>query len=115
MNLNDYAKQSHEDNMQWWTGANGELLCRNKGELLCLIHSEVSECMEGERKSLQDTHLPHRKMAEVELADILIRVFDYAGAFGYDVEAAYQEKRAYNKQRADHKKESRNQASGKAW
>ena len=48
-----------------------------------LIVSEVSECMEGERKNLMDTHLKHRKMAEVELADILIRVFDYAGAFGY--------------------------------
>ncbi len=40
--------------------------------------------MEGERKDLMDDKLPHRKMAEVELADALIRIFDYAGAYGYD-------------------------------
>jgi hypothetical protein len=35
--------------------------------------------MEGERKNLMDDHLPHRRSAEVELADALIRIFDYAG------------------------------------
>lgn len=115
MDLNDYAKQSHEDNMQWWLDINGNKLSRNKGELLCLIHSEVSECMEGERKNLMDTKLPHRKMAEVEIADILIRIFDYAAAFGYDIEGAYKEKRAYNKARQDHKMEVRQQAGGKKW
>jgi hypothetical protein len=29
-------------------------------------------------------HLPHRKMAEVELADVLIRIFDHAMANGGD-------------------------------
>lgn len=71
--------------------------------------------MEGERKNLMDDKLPHRKMAEVELADILIRVFDYAAAHNYDIEGAYQEKRSYNKQRSDHKHESREQAAGKKW
>lgn len=40
-----------------------------------------AEAMEGERKGLMDDHLPHRPMAEVELADALIRLFDYAGGF----------------------------------
>ncbi len=93
----------------------GERLNRNKGELLCLIHSEVSECMEAERKGLMDTHLPHRRMAEVELADILIRVFDYAGAFGYDLDGAVTEKLAFNEQRMDHKAEERLRAGGKKW
>jgi hypothetical protein len=114
--LNGLAHDCHADNIQWWqdpkTGAPIE---RNKGELLCLMHSEISECMEGERKNLMDTHLPHRRMAEVELADVLIRIFDYAGAFGYDLDGAMAEKRAYNKQRADHKAESRLRADGKRW
>jgi len=116
MTLNDYAKQSHMDNIHWWYDISTDsYLDRNKGELLCLIHSEISEAMEGERKNLMDDKLPHRKMAEVELVDALIRIFDYAGAFGYDLEGAYQEKRAFNKQRADHKAESRAQANGKKW
>jgi NTP pyrophosphatase (non-canonical NTP hydrolase) len=116
MNLNGYRDEAHRDNQRWWTDpSTGEPLDRNKGELLMLIVSEVSEAMEGERKSLADTHLPHRPMAEVELADILIRVFDYAGGFGYDLEGAYREKRAYNAARADHKAEARLAADGKKW
>jgi NTP pyrophosphatase (non-canonical NTP hydrolase) len=116
MILNEYAKQSHQDNIQWWMDPKtGEHLKRNKGELLMLIVSELAEAMEGERKNLMDDHLPHRRMAEVELADALIRIFDYAGAFGYDLEGAYLEKRAYNKLRADHKSEARLAANGKQW
>jgi NTP pyrophosphatase (non-canonical NTP hydrolase) len=114
MDLNEYAAQCHEDNIKWWEDINtGARLNRNKGELLALIHSEISECLEGERKDLMDDKLLHRKMAEVELADALIRIFDYAGAFGYDLEGAYQEKRAFNKVREDHKHEARKIAGGK--
>ena len=114
MNLNDYAKESHSDNAKWWQNIDtGEPLVRNKGELIALMHSELSECLEGERKDLMDDKLPHRKMAEVELVDTLIRIFDYAGAFGYDLEGAYQEKRAFNKVREDHKHEARRIAGGK--
>lgn len=80
-----------------------------------LIVSELAECMEGERKNLMDTHLPHRRMAEVELADVLIRLFDYAGAYGYDLDGAVAEKRAYNQCRPDHKPEARLAANGKKW
>ena len=114
--LNALAAQCHAANATWWCDpATGERLQRNKGELLMLIVSEVVEAMEGERKNLMDDHLPHRKMAEVELADVLIRLFDYAGAFGYDLDGALAEKRAYNAQRADHKPEARLAADGKKW
>lgn len=114
--LNEMAQKCHTANHQWWHDLNtGERLNRNKGELLMLIVSEVAEAMEGERKNLMDDHLPHRKMAEVELADVLIRVFDYAGAFGYDLDGAVAEKLAYNAQRADHKREARLKAGGKQW
>lgn len=115
MNLNDYAIQSHKDNIKWWLDRAQARIQRNKGELLMLMVSELAEAMEGERKDLMDDKLPHRKMAEVELADCLIRIFDYAGAYGYDLEGAYQEKRAYNAQREDHTHEARAQAGGKKW
>ena len=114
MNLNDLAQEIHAANEKWWVDLEtGEPLERNKGELLALIHSEISEALEGERKNLMDDHLPHRKMAEVELADAVIRILDYAGGFGYDLQGAYEEKMAYNKQRADHKPENRKKENGK--
>jgi NTP pyrophosphatase (non-canonical NTP hydrolase) len=100
----------------WWHDINtGERLQRNRGELLMLIVSEISEEMEGERKNLMDDKLSHRRMAEVELADAIMRIFDYAGGMGYDLAGAVAEKLAYNAQRADHRPENRRQAGGKAW
>lgn len=114
--LNGLAYDIHKENSHWWHDpVTGVRVVRNKGEMLMLIVSEVAEAMEGERKNLMDTHLPHRKMAEVELADVLIRLFDYAGAYGYDLDGAVAEKRAYNATRADHKPAARLAAGGKKW
>lgn len=82
---------------------------------LCLIHSEISEAMEGHRKGLMDDHLPDRTMLEVELADAVIRAFDLAGALGLDLGGAIAAKLAYNQQRADHRPENRAKEGGKAY
>jgi hypothetical protein len=89
MTLNELAAECHENNKKWWHDlTTGERLVRNKGELLMLVASEIAEAMEGERKNLQDDKLPHRKMAEVELVDAVIRLADFAGGFGLDLDEA---------------------------
>lgn len=85
------------------------------GEKLMLVVSEVSEAMEGHRKSLQDDKLPHRKMVEVELADAVIRIADLAGALGLDLGGAIAEKLEFNRQRPDHKPENRKLENGKKY
>ena len=116
MSLNDMARQFHADNEKWWTDPyTGERLNKNKGEMLMLIVSEISEVMEAERKNLMDAHLPHRRMAEVEMADAIIRIMDYAGAYDFDLDGAVVEKREYNRTRKDHTIEARLSANGKKW
>ena len=111
-------------NSGWWTDlATGNDLTGNYpkdvkiniAEKLCLIHSEISEAMEGMRKNLKDDHLPDRWMLEVELADAVIRIFDLAGGLNLDVWQAVGEKLYYNQHRDDHKPENRLKKGGKAF
>ena len=119
----------HQGNVEagWWTDLDTlqslaeECRIRTRfgkalvAEKLALIHSEISEAMEGARKNLMDDKLPHRKMIEVELADAMIRILDLAGALQLDLAGAMQEKSAYNAVREDHKVENRKAEGGKSY
>lgn len=95
MNIIDaLSREVHAANVAvgWWTDlkTGASLLeTRNVGELLCLVHSEISEAFDGMGR--QDDKLPHRSMFEVELADVNIRIFDIAGAKGLDLGATIEE------------------------
>ena len=88
---------------------------RNIGEVLCLIHSEVSEALEADRSQkyaegniLDVLHEPNdsefktqfeqkvKNTFEDELSDILIRVMDLAGYKGIDLESHLKAKMRYN-------------------
>lgn len=69
---------------------------RNKGELIALMHSELSECLEGIRKPHQDEHCQEFTSEEVELADAMIRIMEYGTAYKLRLAEAILAKHKYN-------------------
>lgn len=90
-------------NAGWYRDpATGKPIERNFGEVVALMHSELSEALEAHRKNLMDDKLPDRSGIEVEFADCIIRILDTAAAMGLDVPGAVIAKSRYNRTRADH-------------
>lgn len=119
--INDLVLDIHTGNVLagWWSDLDTGLPLNGAPriipEKLALIHSEISEAMEGDRKGLLDDKLPHRTMFEVELADAVIRIFDLAGSQGLDLGGAIVEKIQYNRTREDHKLTNRISDGGKKY
>lgn len=86
--INHYVQQAYEIAVS--KGWHDEE--RETGTMLALIHSEVSEALEADRKGDAANFVE-------ELADICIRVFDLCGHKGIDLDSAILAKMARNRER----------------
>lgn len=79
----------------WWDSP------RSDGECIALMHSELSEGLEALRDpaKVRSTKIPDFLEIEEELADVIIRIADFANARGYRVGAAVLAKHEYNQSR----------------
>lgn len=88
MPIMEIADSCYDFNIKagWWTDLHtGKPLERNRKEIISLIVSEIFEALDAERKGEpNDKHLPEHKAFVVEMADALIRVFDYSGRYHID-------------------------------
>ena len=126
MNINQLVKEAHQNaiNKGWWEEE------RAFGELIALMHSELSEALEEYRNGEEAKEIyckckcefacPNQSCGNscldpfitgylcedakpegipIELADVLIRIFDMCGKYGIDLEEAISIKMEFNKTR----------------
>lgn len=125
MNLTEFAKEVHQNAVEhgWWENP------PTTAEIIALCHSELSEALEEYREEMPlvyniclKTGLPcieeecsffdefsfkckkqmqSQKPEGVisEMADCILRIFDYCGKEGIDIERILLEKNEYNKSR----------------
>tara|TARA_X000001036_G_C20315572_1_gene658255 strand:- start:27 stop:350 length:324 start_codon:yes stop_codon:yes gene_type:complete len=98
MDINKLIEKSHDIAISkgWWDKE------REIPELIALIHSELSEALEEYRVS-ENLDIRYEKNKPegfvVELADVLIRIFDLSGKYKIDLKKALETKLKYNETR----------------
>ena len=98
MTISELQREAHNNAVYHGFWENG----MDVGTAITLMHSELSEALEEERAGNPETYEGEYGKPEgalTELADCVIRIADYCGARGWDLEAAIIQKMAYNKTR----------------
>lgn len=102
MHVNDLVKDSFQNAKDHgWHDSN-----RSIGDLICLMHSELSEALEEHRngRAPNEVYFNEQKPQKpegipVELADCIIRIFDFCGLHNIDLESVLKQKMEYNRTR----------------
>lgn len=96
LNLNDLAEEIYQNAVDKGFYEDKP----NTPTRIALMHSELSEALEADRKNLMSEKLPGRTGIEEEYADCIIRILDDSASKGFDIHGAILEKIAYNRTRS---------------
>lgn len=97
------SKRCHENSVKHGFWGNRGRAKRNVPEMIALMHSELSEMLEAYRHDNPPSeHVPEISGMDEELADLMIRVFDFCGGFDIDIAKAIELKMKFNETR-EHK------------
>ncbi|MDR2063852.1 MAG: hypothetical protein LBQ02_03665 [Candidatus Nomurabacteria bacterium] len=103
-NIATVAKEAHQNAVEhgWWDEDMRKI--RSFGDFVTLMHCELSEAYEEYCKGHTPNEIYYQKNGKpegipIELADCVIRIFDFCAANQIDIEKAILDKMEFNKTR----------------